>query len=273
MTQRSDHIADPDASEPDVTFVLDGPVSEEARARAERMIRALAGKAPRPVIFARVKLNVDEARPADQRVIAQGTLDVSGAVARAQVAASGTGDAIDALGNRLDRRIRRVAERRREARDRPPATPAGQWRHGDLPSDRPGFFPRPRGERRIVRRKTYAPEATSIEEAAFDLEVLDHRFFLFVDEDDGEHSVVYERDGGGVALRRLSGGSPPAVEERSLPVDVVDTPAPDLTETEARDRLDASDEPFVFHRDPDTGVGKVLYRRYDGHYGLVHPAG
>ena len=33
-----------------------------------------------------------------------------------------------------------------------------------------------------------------------------------------------------------------------------------------------SDEPFLLFRNADTGRGNVLYRRYDGHYGLVTPA-
>ncbi|MBO1414556.1 sigma 54 modulation/S30EA ribosomal C-terminal domain-containing protein, partial [Streptomyces sp. FH025] len=32
------------------------------------------------------------------------------------------------------------------------------------------------------------------------------------------------------------------------------------------------DQPFVFYTDTSTGRGNVLYRRYDGHYGLITPA-
>lgn len=38
---------------------------------------------------------------------------------------------------------------------------------------------------------------------------------------------------------------------------------------EAIDLLDASEQPFVFFLDPQTGRGRVLYRRYEGHYGLL----
>ena len=31
-------------------------------------------------------------------------------------------------------------------------------------------------------------------------------------------------------------------------------------------------EPFVFYLDPETGRGRVLYIRYDGHYGLITAA-
>ena len=36
--------------------------------------------------------------------------------------------------------------------------------------------------------------------------------------------------------------------------------------------LDAGDASFVFFADSATGRGNVLYRRHDGHYGLITPA-
>jgi hypothetical protein len=46
---------------------------------------------------------------------------------------------------------------------------------------------------------------------------------------------------------------------------------PELTLAEAEERLDTSNEPFVFFVHPDTHRGNVVYRRYDGHYGLITP--
>ena len=42
--------------------------------------------------------------------------------------------------------------------------------------------------------------------------------------------------------------------------------------TDATGLLDLGAEPFVFFIDYRTGRGNVVYRRYDGHYGLVAPA-
>jgi hypothetical protein len=50
-------------------------------------------------------------------------------------------------------------------------------------------------------------------------------------------------------------------------------PAPTMTVAEARQRLEAMDLSFVFFADAETGRGCVLYRRYDGDYGLITPAG
>jgi len=54
-------------------------------------------------------------------------------------------------------------------------------------------------------------------------------------------------------------------------VEISDAAVPELNVDEAIERLDAAKEPFVFFADPATGRGNVLYRRYDGHYGLVTP--
>lgn len=255
----------------EITFVTEGHIEDAARLRAEEVMRDLATKAPRPVIFARVKLREEPARPIEDRYIAQGTIDVSGTLLRAQVSESNMIMAINTLGNRLERRLRDLRERRESANARPPSTEEGSWRSGDLPSARPGYFPRPREEREIVRRKTWAGDRISIAEAVFDLHALDHRFFLFTDEVDGVDSIVYETDEGGVRLRRLTGGRPPEGERDDLSIEIVESPAPELSTEEARDRLDSTNAAFVFYRDPETARGTALYRRYDGHYGLIEP--
>ncbi|MBW3666618.1 MAG: sigma 54 modulation/S30EA ribosomal C-terminal domain-containing protein [Actinobacteria bacterium] len=249
----------------------DGPVPDHVRADSEEMVSRLARKAPRPVLFARVKVIVDPDRDPDEETIAQGTMDISGSIIRAQVAAPAPRDALNVLHDRLDRRLRRLAERRQTAEKRPPRTPEGEWRSGDLPAARPGYFPRPVEEREVVRRKAFSPgEEISVDEALFDLDVLDHRFFLFTDAADGEVSVVYEEDGR-VMLQKVSGGTPPEVDV-SLGVEPNPTPAPELEVDEAKQLLDTTNAPFVFFRHAGTGEGRVMYRRYDGHYGLVAPA-
>lgn len=254
----------------EVSVVLDDSVTDTERNEAVLAIRDLAKKASRPVTFARVKLLKDEGRPPDEQAIAQGTLDMSGVLIRAQVAAGTLTEAVDTLGARLERRLRRVTERREDANQRPPSTPDGQWRSGDLPATRPTYFTRPEDDRRLVRRKSFAPATSSIEDALFDLDVLDHRFFLFTDADDGLDSVVFESEEG-VSIRRMDGSAPPGLDRfDSLQVDP--TPAARLAVGEAQARLDISEAPFIFFQQADSERGAVIYRRYDGHYGLVEPA-
>ena len=256
---------------PAVDFVIEGEVSDAARDRAIEMVRHLASVSPRPLIFTRVKLLHKPSRPPTERSMAQATVDVSGVLLRAQVVAPGMIEAINQLEARLQRRVRDLADRREASNVRPPLAEPGTWRHGDLPTSQPGYFPRPPAEREIVRRKTWAGDRTSIVDALFDLLALDHRFFLFTDEVDGVDSIVFEAPGG-FRLRRLNGGRPPVEEIADLQVEVVETPAPLMVTDDAVQRLDTSDEPFLFYRETESDRGCVLYRRYDGHYGLIEPA-
>jgi adenosine/AMP kinase len=74
-----------------------GQVSERARHAAEEKLAKLARLAPRPVLFARATL-VREADPALERpAIAKATMDVSGRIVRAHVAAPEMSEAIDLL--------------------------------------------------------------------------------------------------------------------------------------------------------------------------------
>jgi hypothetical protein len=112
-------------------------------------------------------------------------------------------------------------------------------------------------------------DRTSIEEALFDLEALDHDFFLFVHDETGAEAVVYRRDGTYGISQRVP--TPQAVAALEIPIEVTPGP-PTLTEAEAIEALEVADAPFVFFTDADTGRGRVVYRRYDGHYGIVEPA-
>ena len=81
------------------------------------------------------------------------------------------------------------------------------------------------------------------------MELLDHDFYLFTDLETDTDAVIYRRPDGGYEL--------------------AGQPAPMLTEAQARERLDVGGEHFVFYREPVGGRGRVLYRRYDGHYGVI----
>ena len=99
------------------------------------------------------------------------------------------------------------------------------------------------------------------------MEALDHDFFLFRNADSGDENVVHRTLDGGYELIQptaqtgndLSGG--PIRPSRHVPPRI---PLPD-----AVTMLDVGTQPFVFFVDADAGEGAVLYRRYDGHYGLI----
>lgn len=245
-----------------------GFVPISVRAEAEQMMAQFTDSAPNPVRFAKIKVKNDDQRLPDQQYVVQGTLDVSGTVVRAQAAGRTPKSALRVVSDRLERRLRRLTGERRRATKRPPSTPSGEWRRGDLAIGRPEFNDLSPKQRRVVRRKTYSPvEGLSVAEAMFDMDVLDYRFYIFTDETDGKASIVYEEDDG-VAIRKVDGSRP---DPRALRPDVSinETPAPTMDVGEAISRLNTSDMPFLFFRDAAQDRPSVLYRRYDGHYGLI----
>ena len=242
-----------------------GQVSERARRAAEAKLGRLVRLAPRPVLFAGATL-VQEADPALERpATAKATIDVSGRIVRAHVAAPEMTEAIDLLAERLRGRLAELTERETARRREPGTAEPGRWRHGGLPTDRPPYFPRPPEERRLVRTKTLALEPVTVEEAIWEMRMLDHDFHLFTDASTGEDSVVYTGDEGVSHLRRISRSEGGSVE----PVAIDPEPAPVLEVGEAIEALDIAGGPFLFFVEQSRGRGAVLYRRFDGHYGLV----
>jgi hypothetical protein len=199
------------------------------------------------------------------------TLDADGHLVRAHAAGATTKQAVDIVEERLRRQLvdvdhRLAFLRRRRRQDTLP----GEWRHGGIPTDRPGYFPRVLEEREVVRRKTFSLGRTTPEDAAVEMEMLDHDFHLFVDSGTGRDAVVRRMPEGApegtYQMSRTSGGGENATEVSEIEVG---PPPQAMTLASAVDRLNATNEPFVFFVDVETSRGAVLYRRYDGHYGVV----
>lgn len=247
-----------------------GPVSRRDEDYAVEKISRLGHLADRNILQGRIAL-AEEPNPALQRrAVAKASLDVSGRMVRAHVAAESMNEAVDMLEARLRRALERVADRRGPSRDDGTPSP-GEWRHGLVSGRRPLYFPRPAEERETIAHKAYALAAILPEEAVVEMEDLDHDFYLFTDVATGEEAVVYRRDDGELGLRQMT-PVPDRLERVACPMVLDPAPAPVLSHQEATARLDASGEPFVFYADADTGRGNVVYRRYDGHYGRIVPA-
>ena len=123
----------------------------------------------------------------------------------------------------------------------------------------------------MVRHKSYALARQTPDEAAAEAGLLGYDFHLFTEKSTGEDSVIYRTaDGYRLALahprtRRLGPVHPS--------ITVSKMPAPHLPVTEAATRLEATGQPFLFFVNAETGRGNLIYHRYDGHYGLIAPAG
>jgi hypothetical protein len=250
-----------------INLVADDDLDPKVREHAREVLLEVASHAPQPVQHARIVLTVHRDPALERPAVAKASLDVRGRPVRAHVAAGHMVEAIDLLERRLRRNLEELEEFARADRHETGVEQTGKWRHGDIPRERPECFPRPLEERELIRRKTSALSTLTPEQAAREMQALDHDFHLFTDTESGEESVVYRRPDGAIALEQTTpkpGGKPTALR-------VDPAPAPVMLLEDAIERLNLSGERFVFFVEAQTRRGKLLYRRYDGHYGLIEP--
>lgn len=256
-----------------VEVALSGEIADGDRQLALDRIEKLLHLIDLPVLHIDLRMEMAGDPGRERPALCRATLDLNGDRIRAHVSGTSMTEAIDLLEQRLRRRIEQIHEHRRALRRRGPTSPPGEWRHGDLPPERPPWYDRPVVEREIVQHKSFATPAASIDEAVFDLESMDYDFFLFREASSERDAMVHRREDGAYGLRFDDGrdstgqnGAPPAAA-----IVVEPLAAPELDLDEAREALDNSPDPWVFFTDLTTRRGRVLYRRYDGHYGLITP--
>ncbi|MCE7883077.1 MAG: HPF/RaiA family ribosome-associated protein [Actinobacteria bacterium ATB1] len=248
-----------------------GEVGATAVEYATKKIESLYRLAPRSIIHATIRL-VEESNPANERpAVAEASLDMKGTAIRAHVAAATMVEACDLLEGRLRRQLEGLRGKTIAEGRRPRLTQQHEWRHGDPPSRRPSFFPRPPEEREVLRRKTFAVEAMTPDEAAYDMEILDHDFYLFTNIDTEEENVI-ARNGDGTYTLFQARAHDLTIDGAAVSIQTSDIVAPETDCDGAIDILVSGNEPFVFFVDGDTGRGNVVYLRYDGNYGLIQPA-
>ncbi len=141
-----------------------------------------------------------------------------GPVIRAEAAAGDPYAALDLASAKLQAQLRRAADRRRvhhgsrtpvsvAAALAPLATEptAPAFAADDAPPT--GADPEPGP---VVREKVHHAAPMTLDQALFEMELVGHDFFLFVDADTGRPSVVYRRRGYDYGVLRLEGELPPA---------------------------------------------------------------
>lgn len=127
--------------------------------------------------------------PASQ--VAEATVWTKGPVLRARESSDDMRASIDLLADKLERQARRYREKRqRKQLARHAHAPPGPA-DGEVPGG---------GEPVIVKTKQFAVKPMTAEEAALQLELIGHDFFVFRDVESSEVSVVYRRRDGNFGL-------------------------------------------------------------------------
>jgi ribosome-associated translation inhibitor RaiA len=224
---------------------------------AHDKIAAVLDHAPEPVLFTCIRLTGHGDPAAPRPVVAQVNLDLRGRKVRVCVAAATPHEAVDLLAAKLRRRLERLS-------------PAG-WRRRDAEPARPvPYVDRPPDTRKIIRHKSFTARALTIDEAAQQMDLMDYDFHLFTEEGSGQDALVYRAGPTGYRLAQVE-PAPEWLSPYTVPLTTSPARAPLLSTKEAVERLNLIGLPFLFYLDGENLRGCVLYRRYDGHYGLITP--
>lgn len=175
--------------------------------------------------------------------------------------------AIQGLEQRFHAEIERTTKRNESKRLRRRGSSHGEWHHGDIPAKRPNYWPRSTDEREMFSHPTFS-FPVNVEDAIEEMLSDEFEFNLFTDPDTGTDSVVYLGEDGEIHLSRSIALEPEMGDDIYQPR-LDPSVAPPLNVDDAIERLDTSNEPFVFFLDESTDRGAVLYHRYDGNLGLV----
>jgi Sigma 54 modulation/S30EA ribosomal protein C terminus len=249
----------------EITVITHGDISEEEIEYARDRVRTVLAKITEPVLLARVKLTFASDPARARPAIAQAILDVDGGLVRAHVAAETAHVATDLLQRRLGDKLDHRSQRRKALRKRRGVPEPGEWRHGDLPTNRPDYYDGPLAERQLVRKKAYAIDELTPDEAVLEMEQLDYDFHLFRDLTSGQDALI-ERDGEASYRLILLRATDVELGPRDARVVLSPYPVPALSVEEAINRLEATGLRFLFYASSTDHRGNVVYRRYDGHY-------
>lgn len=125
--------------------------------------------------------------------VAEATLFINGTVLKAREASADMYASIDLMSHKLERQVRRYRGRQLD-----------RW-HGQIQNSSPETtIPLEEAEEeiknKIVRSKQFQMKPMSPEEAALQMDLLDHAFYVFTSADTGDINVVYRRRDGNYGL-------------------------------------------------------------------------
>ncbi len=166
-------------------------VSDGLKTLAENKVAHAARVFDEAATFADVEFTEEQnPRISEERFRVEITSTVAGQVVRVEAAAFDDQAALDIAVDIFERQLRRVKERlidrnRRVAEKHLNAVPEGDEEEGEA------------DELRIERVKKFVVKPMTPQEAALQMELLGHSFYLFLNAETDRYSVLYRRRGGG----------------------------------------------------------------------------
>jgi ribosomal subunit interface protein len=156
-------------------------------------------------------------RMSDRAVRVELTMKSRGPVMRAEAAAEDKMAALDMAVDRLQARMRKAADRRRihHGTRTPVSVAEATASNGVAPVETEMTEVDPTGEHKVgpltvvgdgplvVREKTHQAAPMTLDQALYEMELVGHDFFLFMDKENDQPSVVYRRRGYDYGVIRL----------------------------------------------------------------------
>lgn len=146
------------------------------------------------VLDAKFELRTERVRSAGERHIAQFTVMVPGRILRSEVRNHDDRAAIDQAIDKMARQMQRHYGRKKD-RTRQKAVNLGRLAADQAEAQIDEQIDEEDGAR-LVRTKRFELQPMDVEEAIDQMELLDHDFYVYIDRDSGDTSVVYRRTDG-----------------------------------------------------------------------------
>ena len=187
-------------------------VSPRYRAHLESKLAKIEQLAPRAQ---RVDVLVShEANPRQSGSSEKVELTVvdKGPVIRAEACADDAYAALDLALGKLLERLRRVRDRRKDHRNHTPLTPVDVRPPSQVPEPEPqapepdadGVVETTLGDSPVlIREKVHRAEPMTVDDALYEMELVGHDFFLFVDAETAQPAVAYRRRGWSYGVIKL----------------------------------------------------------------------
>ena len=124
-------------------------------------------------------------------------VDLDGMLVRAEERTPDIFASIDAVAEKLEQQVKRLKGKLKNHKGRPDA-PTVAAALAELPTEEE--TEEETAAPAVVRRKRFAIKPMTVDEASLQLDLLNHDFFLFLNDETGEVSALYRRRDGGLGL-------------------------------------------------------------------------
>ena len=148
------------------------------------------------ITMATVELERGNSRSQDRRIAAQITLDIDGTTLRGEERAPNAMAAVDSVIDVMDRRLERYKGKSYRSEQAKKAGKSGSIKTLEAPDAVPvqdSDDEAVEAEGRVVRIKRFPIKTMTVDEAVFQIELLGHNFFMFLNSETDQHNLLYKR--------------------------------------------------------------------------------